>query len=156
MLAMMFVAQAISAKSAKELVNEYKTKDNAQYTYVSPTMMLLVKVAATKYGDDVAKAVDQVTGVRILRLDGCKTKVKKKFLKELDNFDEEEYQPLVATDNSYEGFRVMVKADAESLSEVVAYKANYNDCMLVLVEGKISMSSIQNLLKGTKMIEDMK
>ncbi len=152
----LLAVQVVSARSAKDLINEYKAKDKAEYTYVSPAMMLLAKAAVAKYDTDVAKAIDKVTSVRILNLDACKTKFKKKFLKELDNFDEEEYQPLVMKDNAYDGFRVLVKADAEVLSEVVAYKANYDDCLLVQVEGKIAMDDIQKLLEGTKVLGDMK
>lgn len=156
LMLMLLAVQGVSAKSAKDLINEYKAKDKAEYTYVSPAMMLLAKVAVAKYDKDVAKAIDKVTGVRILNLDACKTKYKKKFLKELDNIDEEEYQPLVMKDNAYEGFRVLVKADADALSEVVAYKANYDNCLLIQVEGKIAMDDIQKLLEGTKVLEGMK
>ncbi len=156
MLAMMLVTQVVNARSAKDLINEYKAKDRAEYTYISPAMMLLVKAATAKYDADVAKAIDKVTGVRILKLDECKTKIKRKFLRELDNFDEEEYQPLVMKDNAYDGFRVLVKADADALSEVVAYKANYDNCMLIQVEGRIAMNDIQKLLEGTKVLETMK
>nr|WP_302617835.1 DUF4252 domain-containing protein [uncultured Prevotella sp.] len=156
MLVMVLAVQTLSARSAKDLINEYKAKNRAEYTYVSPAMMLLVKAAAVKYDKDVAKAIDKVTGVRILKLDACKTKVKKKFLKELDNIDEEEYQPLVMKDNAYDGFRVLVKMDADVLSEVVAYKANYDNCLLIEVEGRIAMDDIQKLLEGTKVLEDLK
>ena len=151
MLVMVLAAQTLSARSAKDLINEYKAKNRAEYTYV-----LLVKAAAVKYDKDVAKAIDKVTGVRILKLDACKTKVKKKFLKELDNVDEEEYQPLVMKDNAYDGFRVLVKMDADVLSEVVAYKADYDNCLLIEVEGRIAMDDIQKPLEGTKILEDLK
>ena len=77
-------------------------------------------------------------------------------MKELDNIDEEEYQPLVMKDNAYDGFRVLVKMDADVLSEVVAYKANYDNCLLIEVEGRIAMDDIQKLLEGTKILEDLK
>lgn len=156
LMLVILVIQVVSAKTAKDLINEYKVKDHAEYTYVSPAMMLIAKAAVVKYDKDVGQAIDKVTGVRILRLDGCKTKVKKKFLREIDNFDEEEYQPLVMKDNAYDGFRIMVKADVDALSEVVAYKANYDNCMLIQVEGKIAMSDIQKIIEGTKVLDNMK
>ena len=58
MLVMVLAAQTLSARSAKDLINEYKVKNRAEYTYVSPAMMLLVKAAAVKYDKDVAKAFD--------------------------------------------------------------------------------------------------
>ena len=111
MLVMVLAAQTLSARSAKDLINEYKAKNRAEYTYVSPAMMLLVKAAAVKYNKDVAKAIDKVTGV---------------------------------------------KMDADVLSEVVAYKANYDNCLLIEVEGRIAMDDIQKLLEGTKVLEDLK
>ena len=110
MLVMVLAAQTLSARSAKDLINVYKAKNRAEYTYVSPAMMLLVKAAAVKYDKDVAKAID----------------------------------------------KVLVKMDADVLSEVVAYKANYDNCLLIEVEGRIAMDDIQKLLEGTKVLEDLK
>lgn len=156
MLMMVFAVQALSAKSAKELINEYKDKNKAQYTYVSPAMMMIAKMAAVKYDKEVGNVVDKVTSVRILTLDACKTKAKKKFNKEVNNFDEEEYQPLVMKDGTYDGFRVLVKSDGEALSEVVLLKADYDKCTMILVEGHIDMDDIQNLVKGTKALDGVK
>ena len=152
-LMMVFAVQALSAKTAKELINEYKDKDKAEYTYVSPAMMMLAKMAAAKYDKEVGKVVDKVTSVRILTLDACKAKVKKKFNKEVNNFDEEEYQPLVMKDGTYDGFRVLVKSEDGALSEVVLLKADYDKCTMIQVEGHIGMDDIQNLVKSTKVLD---
>lgn len=152
MLMMVFAAQTLSARSAKDLIDEYKTKDKAEYTYVSPAMMMLAKVAVAKYDKEVGQVLNKVTSVRILTLDACKLKVKKKFNKEVNSFDEEEYQPLVMKDGTYDGFRVLVKSDGEALSEVILLKADYNKCTMIQVEGHIGMDDIQNLVKSTKVL----
>ena len=156
LLMMAFAVQAVSAKSAKDLINEYKNKDKAEYTYVSPAMMFIAKAAAAKYDKEVGKVVDKVTSVRILTLDACKTKVKKKFNKEINNFDEEEYQPLVMKDGTYDGFRILVKSDGQALSEIVLLKADYDKCTMIQVEGNIGMEDVQNLVKGTKVLDGVK
>ncbi len=155
MLMMVCAVQAMSAKTAKELINEFKSQDKAEYTYVSPAMMMLARVAVAKYDKDVAQVLDKVTGVRILTLDACKTKVKKKFNKEVNNFDEEEYQPLVMKDGTYDGFRVLAKSDGEALSEVVLLKADYDKCTMIQVEGHIGMDDIQKLVKSTKVLDSV-
>lgn len=119
-------------------------------------MMMIAKMAAAKYDKEVGKVVDKVTSVRILTLDACKTKVKKKFNKEVNNFDEEEYQPLVMKDGTYDGFRVLVKSEGDTLSEVVLVKADYDKCTMIQVEGHIGMDDIQNLVKGTKVLDGAK
>ena len=119
-------------------------------------MMILAKVAAAKYDKEVGKVVDKVTSVRILTLDACKTKVKKKFNKEVNDFDEEEYQPLVTKDGTYDGFRVLVKSEDGALSEVVLLKADYDKCTMIQIEGHISMDDILNLVKGTKVLDGVK
>ena len=153
---LMLVAQTVAASSAKDLINEYKEKDKADYTYVSPAMMFIAKAAANKFDKDVAKVVDKLTCVRILTLDACKTKVKKKFNKAINDLDEEEYQPLVMKDGNYDGFRVLAKSDGEALSEVVLLKADYDHCTMVLVEGHVGVDDIQSLVKSTKVLGDVK
>ncbi len=156
LLMMVLAVQAISARSVKDLINEYKEKDNADYTYVSPAMMFVAKAAATKFDKDVGQVVNKLTCVRILTLDACKTKVKKKFYKEVNNLDEEEYQPLVMKDGTYDGFRVLAKSDGEALSEVVLIKGDYDNCTVILVEGHVGVDDIQNLVKSTKVLGSAK
>lgn len=101
-----------------------------------------------------------VNSVRVLRLNDCKTKVKKRFCKEIANLDEEEYQPLVMTASAKRStdkdFKVLVKADAEVVSEFVVLSTSKDDCSLMQVEGKIALSDIQKIIDDTQVLENMK
>lgn len=159
MLALMAV-QTLSAKSMKSLIDEYRGENHAEYTYVSPAMMLLAKAAVKQYSKEASDMLKNVTSVRILRLDDCKTKVKKRFCKEIANLDEEEYQPLVMTASAKRStdkdFQVLIKADAESVSEVVVLSTSKDDCSMIQVEGNIALSDIQKVIDSTQVLENVK
>lgn len=152
--------QTLSAKSVKSLMDEYRGENHAEYTYISPAMMLLAKAAVKQYSKDASEMLKNVTSVRVLRLNDCKTKVKKRFCKEIANLDEEEYQPLVMTASAKRStdkdFKVLVKADAEAVSEFVVLSTSKDDCSLMQVEGKIALSDIQKIIDDTQVLENMK
>lgn len=51
LLAVMMV-QSLAAKTVKEIINDYREENKAEYTYVSPAMMMMVRLAASKYNSD--------------------------------------------------------------------------------------------------------
>ena len=153
----LLMVQSLAAKTVKEVINDYREENHAEYTYVSPAMMMMVRLAASKYSPETGNVLKNVSSISILRLNGCKSKVKKKFLKEMGKLDEAEYQPMVmnASGNSSadKDFKVLVKADLDAVSEIVVLHAGDDDCSLVQVEGKITMDDIQKVIEGTKSMD---
>ena len=156
LLAVMMV-QSLAAKTVKEIINDYREENKAEYTYVSPAMMMMVRLAASKYSPETGEVLKNVSSVSILRLNACKSKVKKKLIKEMDKLDETEYQPMVmngaAKSSADKDFKVLVKADLDAVSEIVVLHASDDDCSLIQVDGKISMDDIQKLVEGTKSMD---
>lgn len=154
---MLMMVQSLAAKTVKEIINDYREENHAEYTYVSPAMMMMVRLAASKYSPEIGDVLKNVSSIRILRLNACKSKVKKKLIKEMGKLDEDEYQPMVMNASGKysadKDFKVLVKADLDAVSEVVALHANDNDCSLIQVEGKVSLNDIQKLVEGTKSMD---
>ena len=156
LLAVMMV-QSLAAKTVKEIINDYSEENKAEYTYVSPAMMMMVRLSASKYIPDAGDVLKNVSSISFLRLNACKSKVKKKFLKEMGKLDEAEYQPMVMNasgkSNADKDFNVLVKVDLNAVSEIVVLHAGDDDCSLVQVEGKLSMSDLQKLMENPKSID---
>lgn len=143
--------QSISAKSVSEVINEFRDENKAEYTYVSPAMLLLARATVGQYSKEMGELLNKVNCVRILNLNACKSKTKKKLFKEIDKLDEEEYQPVVMNAKKQNGFKMLVKMDLGGTSEFVLLNSDQENCMLTQVEGSITMEELQKLIEGKQL-----
>ena len=148
LMLLILVVQGISAKSVKEIINQFKTENKAEYTYVSPTMMMLAKAAVKNYSKETGDILNKVNSVRLLKLDACKSKTKKKLFKEINNLDEEEYQSIITNGKQKDGFQMLVKVDPSGTSEFVVLNSGDDNCMLIQIEGTITKEELQKLIDG--------
>lgn len=148
LMLLILVVQGISAKSVKEIINQFKTENKAEYTYVSPTMMMLAKAAVKNYSKETGDILNKVNSVRLLNLDACKSKTKKKLFKEINNLDEEEYQSIITNGKQKDGFQMLVKVDPSGTSEFVVLNSGDDNCMLIQIEGTITKEELQKLIDG--------
>lgn len=148
---MMLALQGVSAKSVSEVINEFRGDNKAEYTYVSPAMMLLARATVKQYSKEMGELLNKVNCVRILNLNACKQKTKKKLFKEIDNLDEEEYQPVMTNAQKKNGFKMLVKMDVGGTSEFVLLNSDQDHCMLAQVEGSITMDELQKLIDGKQL-----
>lgn len=151
LMLMMLALQGISAKSVSEVINEFKDDNKAEYTYVSPAMMLIARATVKQYSKETGDLLNKVNCVRILNLNACKSKTKKKLFKEIDKLDEEEYQPVMTNAQKQNGFKVLVKVALSGTSEFVLLNSDQENCMLIQVEGSITMDEIQKLIDGKQL-----
>ena len=148
LMLLLLMVQGISAKSVKDIINQFKGENKAEYTYVSPAMMLLARAAVKNYSKETGDMLNKVNSVRLLNLDACKSKTKKKLFKEIDNLDEEEYQSIVTNGKQKDGFKMLVKVDPNGTSEFVVLNSGDDNCLLIQVEGTITMEELQKLIDG--------
>lgn len=151
MMLLVLMVQSICAKTVSEIIQDYRNENKAEYTYVSPAMMLMLKAAVKKYTGEYTSLVDKIDCARILKLDACKQKTKKKLFKEIDKLDEEEYQPVVMNGQKWEGFKVLVKVGTDSNSEFVVVDSGNGKCTLMQVEGNITLQELQKILTDKKL-----
>lgn len=151
MMLLVLMAQSIAAKTVSEIIQDYRDESKAEYTYVSPAMMLMLKAAVKKYTGEYTNLVDKITCARILNLDACRQKTKKKLFKEMDKLDEEEYQPMVMNGQKWEGFKVLVKVGTDANSEFVVLNTGHDKCTLMQVEGNITLQDLQQILTDKKL-----
>ncbi len=148
---MVLAVQGMSAKSVTTIINDFRDDSKAEYTYVSPAMMLLARAAVKQYSKETGDLLNKVNSVRILNLTACKSRTKKKLFKEIDKLDEEEYQPVMTNAQKMDGFKVLVKVNLSGTSEFVLLNSGNENCQLIQVEGTITMEEIQKLIDGKKL-----
>lgn len=151
LLIMAFSVQIISAKNVSEVINEFRDDSKAEYTYVSPAMMLLARATVKQYSKETGDLLNKVNCVRILNLNACKSKTKKKLFKEIEKLDEEEYQLVMTKAQKKNGLEVLVKVAVDGTSEFVFLNSDQENCLLIQVEGKITMEEIQKMIDGKQL-----
>lgn len=148
MILMMLMVAAVanlSAKTVKQLVNEYKHQAKAESMYVSPFLMKVAKMVADKDDMDEASrlALKKVKSVRILTLDDCSKEVKAQFVKEVEELNDEEYQPMMLANSDGEQVKIMAVVNNDVISELVIFAADKDDCSIIQMTGKLTQDDIQ-------------
>ncbi len=145
MLLMVAVVTNLSAKSVKQLIDEYKHEAKAESVYVSPFLMKVARMAADKDDMDEAGrlALKKVKSVRVLSLEDCSKEVKARFSREVESLDDEEYQPLVVANSDGEQVKVMMLAKDDVIRELVIFATDADDCAIIQLTGKMTQDDIQ-------------
>lgn len=146
LLMMMVVAVTnLSAKSVKQLINEYKHEAKAENVYVSPLLMKVARMAADKDDmDEVGRlALKKVKSVRVLSLEDCNKEVKARFSKEVENLNDEKYEPLVVANSDGEQVKVMMLTKDDIIRELVIFATDEEDCAIIQLTGKMTQDDIQ-------------
>ncbi len=142
---MVVVLQNISAKSVKQLINEFKHEDKAESVYVSPLLMKVAKIAADKDDMDEAGrlALKKVKSIRILSLEDCNKSVKDRFSQEVENLNDEEYQPLIVANSDGDKVKVMMLTKNDIIRELVIFTVDDEDSAIIQINGKLTQDDIQ-------------
>ena len=146
LLVLLVVAlQNISAKSVKQLIDEFKHETKAESVYVSPLLMKIARVAVNKDDMDETSrlALKKVKSIRVLSLEDCSKSVKDRFSQEVENLDDEEYQPLVVANSDGEKAKVMMLTKGDVIRELVIFAVDEEDSAIIQINGKLTQDDIQ-------------
>lgn len=135
------VAQGLFAQQAQRVFEAFQNEKNAQYTVAPGAVMTL---AGKKVSDNnVAAVLKEVESARVLRLDQCKKRVRRKFLKQVSALVKSGvYEEYARTKSNGMDVLVLVKKDTEYIREIVVYTATGSLCMGVLVTGHINQEDL--------------
>ncbi len=143
---LMGVAGAL-ATTVDEIIDEFHAEEGVEYmNFPKVTTAMLKPFIKGKVDDDVADLVKGVHSVRILTLDDCKDRVRKRFAKAVAKLDDGAYETVVSTNDEDETVRILVKEEGEYISEVVVLTVDEDDGSLVHVKGKLQKKDLQRLI----------
>ncbi len=140
----MLVCQLSFGQAAKQVFDEYKAKEGANYVSIPSA---LIQLAAIKVKDDKVKdVVRQVKSARVLMMDDCKKSVRKNFVKDIQTLTKKGYDPMTAVRDDDSNTLIYTKGDDDVLKEVVILINDADDITAVLFTGSISTESISALI----------
>lgn len=138
---LMLTCQMALAQQALSVFNEYKTRKHADYLSVPH---VLLSAAALKMKEGNAQALlQQVGSVKVLRLDGCRKGVRKKFAKKVIGLTSEGYEEYTRVKDDARNVLILVKQTDRFITEVVVLSSNDNTCSSLLVTGNINREDVE-------------
>lgn len=149
LLAMMtMTAMNTMGKDAKTLIKEFQRSEEAEHIHISPTLMKLARIAARKSDTDEAgkQVLKKIKCMDILCLSDCKQNVKNRFAEKFDNLEKDGYQPLLTANSEGEQVKLMMLDKDDTIHELAILTADGEDCVMILIEGKMSQKDIQTLV----------
>ena len=149
LLAMMTVtAMNTMGKDAKTLIKEFQRSEEGEHIHISPTLMKLARIAARKSDTDEAGklVLKKIKCMDILCLSDCKQNVKNRFAEKFNNLEKEGYQPLLTANSEGEQVKLMMLDKDDTIHELAILTADGEDCVMILIEGKMSQKDIQILV----------
>jgi len=133
-----------TSKTYADIINEFRNERGAEYVSV-PKALLKVGTAVLPKGD-AGNIARSISSVRMLTLDECSQRVKNRFLRRLENANEDGYEPFVQTNDRYEQTRVLMRMDDNYVREILIASADLNDCQIVQVTGKVRLEDVQEIV----------
>lgn len=146
-LAMAVLAvQTLPAKSVKSLMNEFRHEKNAEYTHVSPLLMMLARIVASDKDMDESNRMilKKIKSIHTLSLEDCTKEVKEKFISDTQKLDGE-YEPLLMANTDDEQARIMMKTKGKTIRELIMLSIDGDDCTIAWFKGKLSNDDIQKI-----------
>ena len=144
-LLLLVLVQGLFAQQAQRVFEAFSNEKKAHYTLATGA---LIDLAGKKVSDNnVAAVLKDVKSARLLRLDDCKKRVRKKFYKQILSLEKDNaYTEYARTKNNNVDALVLIKKDAELIHEIVVYTAMNSLCVGVLVTGSINQEDLDAII----------
>lgn len=143
MLAMLSIALCTIGAQAqttmKEIFDKYKTVENAKYVHVPKWLMKM----AGKNNDDSEDILSKTTSVKILAIDDCSKKTRRKIAESLEQLDSNVYEMLVNVKDDGDKCYIYVKKDEDKITELNIFGVDDKDAALVQLQGNYEYDDIE-------------
>ena len=146
LLAVLLTAQALWAGNIKEVFNEFKDAEHADYVSISPFLIKIGKMFVDDEDGEAQWALKHIKSMQVLDLDDCSADVKQRFAKRISQLQLDGYEPLVRVNEDGEQVRILIKGKENVIHEMLIVCAGTDDCTLVRFKGKFKESDIDQLL----------
>lgn len=109
------------AGGAGDIISDFKDRKNAEYVHVPKMLMKIGMAMAVKDDEEDMEIARHISSVKVLDMEECNAETKREFTETIDRLEFDGYELLVVNNG-------------------------HDDCMMVMVKGKIHEKDINRLL----------
>lgn len=145
-LSMFMLASAVWARSADDIISDFRDAKHAQYVNVGQGLLGLANV----FSQSIPGAASGVTSMRMLDLSDCKNSVRDDFRKKVaDLYKDKSYEEMMTSEK--DGYRsvVLSRGDDKYIDEIVVVRSSEGSDIIVVVKGHISVDDVNKVINHT-------
>lgn len=140
---MLFVGIALvslAQKNVDEIIEQYSQDKEVEYIHL-PWLLIQAGFAQTK-ASKAAEMARNINDLRILLLDCCRNKKRKKSRKKVEQLTQNGYQVFAKMKSSDEDILMIAEGDAEKISEIAAFMIEKRGCKFMQIKGNFNTQDI--------------
>lgn len=146
---MLLAIQLSWAVNAKQLFNEFKNAENADYVSIPH---LLLKMGQMFMDDEDksdagAELAKKINSMKVLDLEKCSDSVKRRFMKRVDELNTDGYEELMRVNDEDEKVKILIREEGTTIKEMLIVCSSPDDCALIQFTGDFKESDIEALVK---------
>lgn len=140
---MLFVDIALASlpqKNVDEIIEQYSQDKEVEYIHL-PRLLIWAGIAQMK-ASKAAEIARNINDLRILLLDCCRNRKRKKSREKVEQLMQNGYQAFAKMKDSDENILMIVEGDAEKISEMAAFMIGKQSCKFMQIKGNFNTQDI--------------
>ena len=140
---MLFVGIALALlaqKNIDEIIEQYSQDKEVEYIHL-PRLLIQAGFAQTK-ASKAAQMARNINNLRILLLDCCRNKKRKKSRKKVEQLTQNGYQVFAKMKSSDEDILMIAEGDTGEISEIAAFIIGKRSCKFMQIKGNFNTQDI--------------
>ena len=140
---MLFVDIALASlaqKNVDEIIEQYSQDKEVEYIHL-PRLLIQAGFAQMK-ASKAAQMARNINNLRILLLDCCRNKKRKKSREKVKQLTQNDYQVFAKMKSSDEDILMIAEGDAEKISEIAAFIIGKRSCKFMQIIGNFNTRDI--------------
>ena len=140
---MLFVGVALASlaqKNVDEIIEQYSQDKEVEYIHL-PRRLIWAGFAQMK-ASKAAEMARNINDLRILLLDCCRNRKRKKSREKVKQLTQNGYQAFAKMKSSDEDILMIAEGDAEKISEIAAFMIGKRGCKFMKTKGNLNTQDI--------------
>ena len=148
---MLFVSIALASlaqKNVDEIIEQYSQDKEVEYIHL-PRLLIRAGIAQMK-ASKAAEMTRNINGLRILLLDCCRNRERKKSREKVEQLMQNGYQAFAKMKDSDEDILMIVEGDTEKISEMAAFMIGKQSCKFMQIKGNFNTQDIHAVVDDVR------
>lgn len=131
---------SLAQKNVDEIIEQYSQDKEVEYIHL-PRLLIWAGIAQVK-ASKAAQMACNINAPRILLLDCCQNRKRKKSREKVEQLTQNDYQAFAKMKFSDEDILMIAEGDAGEISEIAAFMIGKRSCKFMQIKGNFNIQDI--------------
>ena len=134
------------AGGAGDIISDFKDRQHAESVHVPKMLMKIGMAMAVKDDEEDMEIARHISSVKVLDMEECNAETKRECTETIDRLEFDGYELLAKVNDATDNVSVHIRKKGSYIRELLVVNNGHDDCMMVMVKGKIHEKDINRLL----------